>query len=126
MNPQEVHTSFCIKIDQKHTNNILRAQFDFNVNDAVPGAVFDIGGRNLDSYYKSLLDTTLLKRQKWQQRVLPRAVLYNDIGLQIWSRITLLPDYYQTRDEIDLLEHHSAEIAEHVVEGCTLFDLGSG
>lgn len=126
MNYQDVHPSFRVEIDQKHTNSLPCTQLDFSFNHAIPGTVFDIGGRDIDSYYKSLLETMLLKRQRWQQRVLPAALLYNDIGMQIWSRITRLPNYYQTRDEIDLLKHHSAEIAEHVVDGCTLFDLGSG
>ena len=101
-------------------------QYDFNYNHAVPGTVFDIGGSNVGSYHLSLLNEMLLKRHDRQQRVLPSALLYDDIGLQIWSRITRLPDYYQTRDEIDLLDHHSAEIATYVLEGCTLLDLGSG
>lgn len=101
-------------------------QYDFNHNYAMPGTVFDIGGSNLGYYYKSLLNSMLVKRHEGQQRVLPSALLYHDVGLQIWSKITRLPDYYQTRDEIELLEHHSAAIAEHITEGSALFDLGSG
>ncbi|KAI9774043.1 MAG: hypothetical protein M1839_001928 [Geoglossum umbratile] len=61
-----------------------------------------------------------------QQHLLPSALLSDDTGLQLWSQITCLPDYYQTRDEIQLLEQYGAEIAQHFVPGCTIIDLGSG
>ncbi len=92
----------------------------------MPGTVFDIGGSNIDSYHKCLLDKMFLKGKGSKQRVLPSALLYDDVGLQTWRQITRLPDYYQTRDEIDLLEHHATEIAEQIPTGCTILDLGSG
>jgi uncharacterized SAM-dependent methyltransferase len=61
-----------------------------------------------------------------QTRLLPSPLLSDDEGLKLWSQITRMPKYYQTRDEIELLEQNGREVAEHIVPGCTLLDLGSG
>jgi uncharacterized SAM-dependent methyltransferase len=77
----------------------------------------------------------------WQQgrtqadRVLPSSLLHNETGLRMWAQITQLPDYYQTDDEIDLLNTNGKELAQELGEmlqdhnfneSLTLIDLGCG
>ena len=89
------------------------------------GTVIDIGGSNVDAF-RNMLEENLIGNNGKQEHLLPSAMMGDDIGLHLWSRITYAPEYYQTRDEIELLEHHGSEIAKHIVAGCTLIDLGSG
>ena len=72
-----------------------------------------------------MLEKRLLYKDP-QQRLLPSMLLSDDEGLKLWSQITHLPNYYQTRDEIELLEENGKKVAEYIVPGCTLVDLGSG
>ena len=44
----------------------------------------------------------------------------------MWKDLNCLPNYYQTRDEIELLEVNSAELAGHLTSAWTLIDLGCG
>ncbi|KAH0559374.1 hypothetical protein GP486_004108 [Trichoglossum hirsutum] len=73
-----------------------------------------------------MIEEKLIGKDNQQQRVLPSALLSDDTGLRLWSQITHLPNYYQTRDEIELLEYHGAEIARHILPGSTIIDLGCG
>ena len=89
------------------------------------GDVIDIGGSNLD-ILKHMLEQSLLEKNGGQQPLLPSAVMSDDVGLKIWSEITHSSEYYQTRDEIELLKQHGPEIAQHIPSSCTVIDLGSG
>jgi len=44
----------------------------------------------------------------------------------MWQSINRLPEYYQTRDEIELLKRNGEELAQYLEDGVTLVDLGSG
>jgi len=70
--------------------------------------------------------TFVAAKLKGERPRLPDELLYDDAGLQLWSDIIYLPEYYQTRDEIALLERNGAEIASHIATGATLIDLGAG
>jgi uncharacterized SAM-dependent methyltransferase len=61
-----------------------------------------------------------------QNRVLPSPLLSDYEGLKLWSQIIHMPKYYQTRDEIELLEQNASEVAEDITPGCSLLDIGSG
>lgn len=50
---------------------------------------------------------------------------YDDLGSQLFERITELPAYYQTRTEIQILERHAAALM-HDVKPQHLMELGSG
>jgi uncharacterized SAM-dependent methyltransferase len=92
------------------------------------GTLFDIGWSRLSDTLRSLLNEKLLwkdGKQHWQ-RLLPSALLSDDVGLQLWNQINRLPNYYHTRDEIELLGRYGAEIAGHIGEGGTIVDLGAG
>ncbi|PVH86313.1 hypothetical protein DL98DRAFT_601976 [Cadophora sp. DSE1049] len=88
--------------------------------------VLEICGGDMSGTFKSMMDRTFLSVEYGQRRLLPPALMSDEAGLRIWKDITRLPDYYQTRDEISLLEAHGKEIASHLSEGCVLIDLGCG
>jgi len=90
--------------------------------------VIDIGGSQMSDSLRSEIDQKLLwKNGPFQKdRLLPASVIHDEKGLQIWRAITKLPDYYQTRDEIQLLRQNGRELAK-AMEGCAnLIDLGCG
>ncbi len=60
-----------------------------------------------------------------QPRVLPPKWLYDDLGSELFDRITRLPDYYPFLAERSILTAHAADIA--AASGATsLIELGSG
>ena len=56
---------------------------------------------------------------------LPTMLLYNELGLQLFEKITYNPHYYLTNSEIDVLTRHAQEIAK-IIRGSTIIELGSG
>lgn len=88
------------------------------------GLVIDIGGSQLSESLSSMLATRMLNPK--QQCVLPSALLSDDNGSALWRQINRLPTYYQTSDEILLLELHGDEISELIEPGTVLLDLGCG
>ena len=98
----------------------------------IPFTVKDIGGGNLPTLLNSLLEEQLNDPQGHQTRHLPALFFSDDIGLSMWSKITHLPRYYQTRDEIELLRAHGDEIVEQLrmgvsdSDGLIVVDLGAG
>jgi hypothetical protein len=107
------------------------AQFPLTDNSdahAFAASVLDIGGSKLVNSMKSELETKLLwKHGRFQNdRLLPASVMHDDVGLKMWRDLTHLPNYYQTGDEIKLLQQNSGELAEHLARTWTLIDLGCG
>lgn len=51
---------------------------------------------------------------------------YDELGSQLFERITELPEYYPTRAEREILAHRSTEIVAAAGEPGTLVELGSG
>ena len=51
---------------------------------------------------------------------------YDDLGSRLFEAITLLPEYYPTRAETEILATHAAEIAAAVPGPVRLVELGSG
>lgn len=68
----------------------------------------------------------LRKNDGQLQRLLPSVLLSDDGGLDLWRGVTRMPNYYGTRDEIEIFEKYGADIGNHLPEGATLIDLGSG
>lgn len=58
-------------------------------------------------------------------RLLPASVLHDDKGLKMWRGLTRLPQYYQTRDEIELLQENGPELVKQL-GAHSLLDLGCG
>ena len=63
----------------------------------------------------------LTAEQKW----LPPIWFYDERGSQLFDEITRLPEYYPTRVEREILEHHADKIATAAAAE-TLVELGSG
>jgi dimethylhistidine N-methyltransferase len=59
------------------------------------------------------------------KRLLPK-YFYDDLGSQLFDSICLLPEYYLTRAEDEILDHHAREIVEAVGTPLDLIELGSG
>ena len=57
---------------------------------------------------------------------IPAKYFYDDIGSQLFDRITDLPEYYPTRCEMSILEAQAAEICALIPEGAALVELGAG
>src|SRR3982751_3290176 len=60
-----------------------------------------------------------------QKFVLPR-YLYDDLGSQLFEAICLLPEYYLTRAENEILKRYSGEIVSSIDLPNTLIEMGSG
>ncbi len=86
--------------------------------------IIDIGGCRLNESLRNMLITRMLTPGK--QCVLPSALLSDDDGSFLWRDMNRLPDYYQTRDEIALLEVHGKEIADLIAPNTVLIDVGCG
>lgn len=57
---------------------------------------------------------------------LPCRFFYDDEGSRLFEEICLLPEYYPTRTEGEILARNAGEIVEAVGEGAALAELGSG
>lgn len=63
-------------------------------------------------------------------RARPRAVspkwFYDVEGSRLFERICELPEYYPTRAELALLDHHAGELAELIGAGAEIVEFGAG
>src|SRR5687768_5001328 len=59
------------------------------------------------------------------KRFLPK-YFYDELGSQLFEAITLLPEYYLTRAENEILQRYSDDIAASVEGQKTLVEMGSG
>src|SRR5215218_8787282 len=58
-------------------------------------------------------------------KTLPPKWFYDDVGSDLFDRITRLPEYYPTRTERSILVEHAGDVAE-LTKADTLVELGSG
>ncbi|KAJ1664739.1 hypothetical protein IW140_002987 [Coemansia sp. RSA 1813] len=61
-----------------------------------------------------------------EYRTLPTILLYDDLGLELFDRITYLPEYYLTTSEIDILETKIQEIVAEIPNDSDVIELGCG
>ena len=61
-----------------------------------------------------------------RQKTLPCKLFYDDIGSQLFERITELREYYPTRTELEILQKSSGEIVEAAGPGVSIVELGAG
>jgi dimethylhistidine N-methyltransferase len=59
------------------------------------------------------------------KRFLPK-YFYDELGSQLFEAICLLPEYYLTRAENEILDHYADEIVAKVARPTTLIEMGSG
>ncbi|KKY27484.1 hypothetical protein UCRPC4_g01079 [Phaeomoniella chlamydospora] len=87
--------------------------------------IIDIRREQLDG---SLLKMTIdsLNPKNGESKSMPTLLLYDELGLKLFEKITYLEDYYLTNAEIETLTTHADKIAERLVDGSQLVELGSG
>ncbi|KAJ1668262.1 hypothetical protein IW140_000434 [Coemansia sp. RSA 1813] len=61
-----------------------------------------------------------------EYRRLPTVLLYDDEGLELFDRITYVPEYYLTTSEIDILETKIQEIVAEIPNDSDVIELGCG
>lgn len=59
------------------------------------------------------------------KRFLPK-YFYDELGSQLFDAICLLPEYYLTRAEDEILRHYADEIVASIAGDTTLLEMGSG
>jgi L-histidine Nalpha-methyltransferase len=57
---------------------------------------------------------------------LPCKYFYDKRGSELFDRICLLEEYYLTRCELGIMEHHAAEMGQQIGRGVMLVEYGSG
>ncbi len=82
--------------------------------------------REISEY--SILDEMrkMLNPTPGQEKKMPTMLLYDEQGLKLFEDITYLDEYYLTNAEIEILERHANNIAQHVQSGSQIVELGSG
>ena len=76
----------------------------------------------------SILDemNSKLRPAPGQEKSLPTMLLYDEPGLKLFEDITYLEEYYLTNAEIEVLDRYADNIAERILAGSKLVELGSG
>jgi L-histidine Nalpha-methyltransferase len=59
-------------------------------------------------------------------KTLPCKLFYDDLGSELFERITELPEYYPTRTELEILQERSREIAQAAGSAVSVVELGAG
>lgn len=67
-----------------------------------------------------------LKPKDGQSKTLPTLLLYDEVGLKMFERITYLTEYYLTNAEIEVLSTYADRIAERIPDNSIVLELGSG
>ncbi|MCJ1283302.1 hypothetical protein MMC26_002630 [Xylographa opegraphella] len=67
-----------------------------------------------------------LRPAKHEEKKLPTLLLYDERGLKLFEEITYLDEYYLTNAEIEVLSRYADRIADRLVDGSQLIELGSG
>jgi dimethylhistidine N-methyltransferase len=63
---------------------------------------------------------------RMRPRAIPARWFYDRAGSELFERITVLPEYYPTRVETELLAAHAADVARIVGPGRAVVEFGSG
>lgn len=59
-------------------------------------------------------------------KALPSKYFYDELGSQLFERITMLPEYYPTRAETALLRQIAPQISKLIPPGAAMIEFGSG
>jgi L-histidine Nalpha-methyltransferase len=74
---------------------------------------------------RAFFDDVLAGLQAEPKRVPPK-YFYDEVGSQLFQRITALPEYYLTRTETGILERHAVEIAKMMPPDAAMVEFGAG
>ena len=68
----------------------------------------------------------VLRGLSQEQKSIPARWLYDAAGSQLFEDITMLPEYYPTRAETEILKEQSASFSDMIAPGCAVVEFGSG
>lgn len=71
-------------------------------------------------------ETAVVEGLSQPAKSLPCKFFYDQQGSRLFDRICTLDEYYPTRTELKILNHHKADIAELMGRYCHLIEFGSG
>ncbi|MGF1633154.1 MAG: L-histidine N(alpha)-methyltransferase [Phycisphaerae bacterium] len=74
----------------------------------------------------NMLDEVVAGLSREEQKTLPCKYLYDEDGSRLFDRICDLPEYYQTRTEMQIMRDNIAEIGRCVGDEALLVEYGSG
>ncbi len=60
------------------------------------------------------------------EKQMPTLLLYDEAGLQLFEAITYLDEYYLTNAEVEVLRNYADAVADRIVPGSVVVELGSG
>ena len=75
---------------------------------------------------KIWLKNSIINGLNQSTKSIPTIVLYDELGLQYFEKITYLKEYYLTDAEIDILKNKADRISDYIPEGSFVIELGSG
>ncbi|RGB28902.1 C-type lectin protein [Rhizophagus diaphanus] len=75
---------------------------------------------------KIWLKNSIINGLNQSTKSIPTIVLYDELGLQYFEKITYLKEYYLTDAEIDILKNKADRISDYIPEGSSVIELGSG
>ena len=90
------------------------------------GHIYDIGGSRIRELLVHNLRNAITRATVGGQATLPSELFFYGEGLSKWCQITALPEFYQSWNEIELLERHGPDIVKEVAPGSTVIDMGCG
>lgn len=67
-----------------------------------------------------------LRPEHGGEKTLPTLLLYDQIGLKLFEKITFLEEYYLTNAEIEVLGTYAGRVAQRIQPGSIIIELGSG
>ena len=89
------------------------------------GQVPDVRVRD-EAPSRSLFRSEVLKGLSGPGKSIPYKYLYDERGSELFEQITELDEYYLTRTELSIMEHHVTDMAEAIGPRCLMIEYGSG
>lgn len=103
-----------------------KALQDFGKSGYPVGHIYDIGGSRNPDLLKHNVCKAFTPDISGRQRSFPSELFFHGEGSAKWSQITEMLEFYQMRNEIELLEHHGGDIAKEIAPGSIVIDMGYG
>src|SRR6266550_4486811 len=87
---------------------------DLGSSEHQAGHIYDIGGSRIRELLVHNLRNAITRATPGRQPTFPSELFFYGEGLSKWCQITALPEFYQSWNEIELLERHGADIVKEV------------
>jgi L-histidine N-alpha-methyltransferase len=75
---------------------------------------------------QALFEADVIEGLSQSQKTIPCRWLYDERGSELFEDITLLPEYYPTRTETEILSQYAPEIASYIGSRATVVEYGAG